>query len=336
MKKGLSVKPIAVIRTDFGDKFGVPRQSGLASSLKARIVFEKEFRSPDAVKGIGDFSHLWLLWLFSENPEGKSSLTVRPPRLGGNKRVGVFATRSPFRPNPIGLSSVKLEEVVYDKKLGTVLIVSGADLVDGTPILDIKPYLAYTDSHPDASCGFAAEGLSHVLEVRAKEEVLSVFPEEKGKALCELLSLDPRPSYQDDPDRIYGLDFGGCEVKFTVSGDVLTVIEAAPREKYYVYMLRCAGDTVYTGSTNDPKKRMRDHFEGTGSCAKFTRAHPPESLAALFLLPDKSSALKLEHRIKTLTRAQKDALIASPETVRTLFSGEFSSAVCEKTEKLVK
>ena len=216
---------IARIRTDFPEKFGIPRQAGLVPELIAKIVFEPEFRDPNALRGIEDWSHLWLIWQFSEAIREDWSPTVRPPRLGGNERVGVFATRSPFRPNPIGLSSVKLESVKTEEGLGTVLYVSGADLMDGTPIYDIKPYLAYTDSHPDASGGFAAEVFGHSLEVDFPAELLEKLPEDKRKAAIGMLSNDPRPAVQHDPERIYGLLFGGVEIKFRVDGGKLFVID---------------------------------------------------------------------------------------------------------------
>lgn len=224
MKKELSLKVIGRIENDLPTKFGAPRQSGLAPDLTARIVFEKEYRSPDAFKGIGDFSHLWLLWIFSENDHEAAGLTVRPPRLGGNKRVGVFATRSPYRPNPVGLSCVKLEKVEYDEKLGTVLTVSGADMINGTPIVDIKPYLSYTDAHPDARDSFAAEGLLHKLKVEMPKELEARFSKDSLKALTEILEQDPRPSYQDDPERVYGFAYCEKEVRFRVSEDVLYVV----------------------------------------------------------------------------------------------------------------
>ena len=221
--KNPPMKIIARIRTDFPEKFGIPRQAGLVPELMAKIVFEPEFRDPNALRGIEDWSHLWLIWQFSEAIREDWSPTVRPPRLGGNERVGVFATRSPFRPNPIGLSSVKLESVKNEDGLGTVLYVSGADLMDGTPIYDIKPYLAYTDSHPDASGGFAAEVFGHSLEVDFPAELLEKLPEEKRKAAIGMLSNDPRPAVQHDPERIYGLPFAGVEIKFRVDGDKLYV-----------------------------------------------------------------------------------------------------------------
>ena len=214
---------IARIRSDFPTKFGIPRQSGLVGELKATIVFEPEYRNPDALRGLEEFSHIWLIWQFSEAVRDKWSPTVRPPRLGGNTRMGVFATRSPFRPNAIGLSCVKLESIQKDPKLGTVLVVSGADLMDGTPILDIKPYLPYADSHPEALGGFTGNVGGKVLKVDFPTELLAQVPEDKREALIGVLSRDPRPSYQHDPNRVYGMAFGGVEVSFSVDGETLTV-----------------------------------------------------------------------------------------------------------------
>ncbi len=219
------MKTIARIHTDFPTKFGIPRQSGIIASLQATIVFEPEYRNPDAVRGLEDFSHIWLLWQFSEAVRDDWSPTVRPPRLGGNVRKGVFATRSPFRPNPIGLSSVKLEKVEIDPKFGPILHVSGADLMDGTPIYDIKPYIAYTDSHPEAVSGFATTPAEFLLEVNFPESLLQKVPESQRKSLTDVLAHDPRPQYQDDPDRVYGMAFGGMEVKFKVEERLLTVVE---------------------------------------------------------------------------------------------------------------
>ena len=221
----MEVTPIAHIRTDFGTKFGVPRQSGVVQELTARIVFEPAYRNPDALRGLADFSHLWLLWHFSEVKQEGWSPTVRPPRLGGNTRMGVFATRSPYRPNPIGLSSVRLVAVDMDTPDGPVITVAGADLMDGTPILDIKPYLAYTDSHPDAAGGFI-EGLTdRAVQVFCDERLLAPLPAATRTALLATLAHDPRPTYQNDPDRVYGMDFAGYNVRFTVADGVLTVTE---------------------------------------------------------------------------------------------------------------
>lgn len=222
---------IATIRSDFPTKFGIPRQSGLVEELRATVVFEPEYRSPDALRGLEDFSHLWLIWQFSEAVRDKWSPTVRPPRLGGNTRMGVFATRSPFRPNPIGLSCVRLEGIRREPELGHVLEVSGADLMDGTPILDIKPYVPYADSHPRAAGGFAGPDGGPILEVRVPEELLSRVPLDKREALLGVLSHDPRPPYQQDPDRVYGLDFAGLNIRFSVQGQVLTVRALQPLPK---------------------------------------------------------------------------------------------------------
>lgn len=216
------IRPVAHMRSEFPEKFGVPRQSGLVEALKGEILLEPEFRTPDALRGIEGFSHLWLIWGFHKARKENWSATVRPPRLGGNQRMGVFATRSPFRPNGLGLSCVRLERVEWDTPEGPVLHVSGADLVDGTPIYDIKPYVPYADCRPGAAEGFApapGEGLRVVIPPELEERV----PEEKRAALRGVLACDPRPHYQDDPERVYGMAFAGLEVKFTVAGDVLTV-----------------------------------------------------------------------------------------------------------------
>ena len=222
---------IATIRSDFPTKFGIPRQSGLVEELRATVVFEPEYRNPDALRGLEDFSHLWLIWQFSEAVRDKWSPTVRPPRLGGNTRMGVFATRSPFRPNPIGLSCVRLEGIRREPELGHVLEVSGADLMDGTPILDIKPYVPYADSHPRAAGGFAGPDGGPILEVRVPEELLSRVPLDKREARLGVLSHDPRPPYQQDPDRVYGLDFAGLNIRFSVQDQVLTVRALQPLPK---------------------------------------------------------------------------------------------------------
>ena len=220
-----SIKVIAWIRSDFRTKFGVPRQSGLVEALRAEIVFEPEFRNPDALRGIEGFSHLWLVWQFSATVREDWSPTVRPPRLGGNVRMGVFATRSPFRPTPIGLSCVRLEGV-EQRTEGPVLIVSGADLMDGTPIYDIKPYLPYADCKADAAGGFAPQRAEE-LAVEFPPELLARVPEDKRAALTGVLAQDPRPHYQSDPARIYGMSFAGMEVRFHVADGVLTVVELA-------------------------------------------------------------------------------------------------------------
>ncbi len=218
------MRPIAKIHTDFPTKFGIPRQGGLIETLSATIVFEPEFRNPDALRGLEEFSHLWLIWQFSDALRETWSPTVRPPRLGGNVKKGVFATRSPFRPNPIGLSVVKFDRMEQTTQ-GTVLHISGADLMDGTPIYDIKPYLPHIDAIPDASGGFAKEVSSYELEVHCPKELLELLPTEKQNALIAVLKQDPRPSYQNDPNRIYGFPFAGFEVRFKVDGQRLMVCD---------------------------------------------------------------------------------------------------------------
>ncbi len=227
MKKPMNkrdLKVIAKIKTDFPTKFGIPRQSGLIPELKAKIIFEPEYRNPEALRGIEGFSHLWLLWEFSEVSDRDWSPTVRPPRLGGNKRMGVFATRSPFRPNPIGLSSVKLEKISIDTKLGTVLHISGADLMDGTPIYDIKPYIAYTDSHPEATGGFSDDVFENTITVDFPEALKSKLSEPQANALLKILENDPRPAYKADGDRIYSFEFAEFNIKFLVNNNILTVL----------------------------------------------------------------------------------------------------------------
>ncbi len=217
------LKTIARMKSDFPQKFGIPRQSGLVEELRGEIIFEPEFRSPDALRGMEGFSHLWLIWGFSANErETTFSPTVRPPRLGGNEKLGVFATRSPFRPNGLGLSCVKLERVELQGPDGPTLHVSGADLMDGTPIYDIKPYVPYADCRPEATEGFAPRPEGG-LTVDFPEELLAQVPEGQREALAGVLACDPRPSYQDDPQREYGMAFGGLNVKFTVAGDILSV-----------------------------------------------------------------------------------------------------------------
>ena len=210
------ISVIARIRSDLTSKFGIPRQSGLVDRLESLIVFEPPYRSPEALRGIEDWSHIWLIWQFSENLAGGWSPTVRPPRLGGNKRVGVFATRSPFRPNALGLSCVRLIGTEHDEKLGTVLRVAGADLMDGTPIFDIKPYLPLADCKPEAAGSFAAEREGYSLTVELPGELAGRLPEGKAEALEAILAQDPRPAYQDDPERVYGFPFAGYEIKFRV------------------------------------------------------------------------------------------------------------------------
>ena len=229
MSHSVILRPIAHIRSDFPEKFGIPRQSGLVEGLRAEIVFTPEYRTPQALRGIEEFSHLWLIWQFSQARREKWSPTVRPPRLGGNQRVGVFATRSPFRPNPIGLSCVKLEGVDLSTPDGPVLHVSGADLVDGTPILDIKPYLPYADCRPEAVGGFAGTAPEPCLAVDFPPALLERVPEGDRAALLGVLAQDPRPPYQRDPRRVYGFGFGGVEVRFTVGDGVLAVAEVRPR-----------------------------------------------------------------------------------------------------------
>lgn len=223
--ENVSIQVIARMHSDFATKFGIPRQSGLVDELRSTIVFEPEFRNPDALRGIEDFSHLWIIWQFSEAVRQGWSPTVRPPRLGGNTRMGVFATRSPFRPNNLGLSSVKLLGVEYTAEFGTVLHVGGADLMDGTPIFDIKPYIAYGDSHPDAKGGFTDTAGEFLLQVDFPPHLLEILPEDKRGAAVGVLSHDPRPSYQRKPDRVYGLTFAGFDIRFKVTEDILSVIE---------------------------------------------------------------------------------------------------------------
>ncbi len=228
----LSIRPIAVIHTDFTDKFGIPRQSGRVPELKGTIVMEPEYRVPEAFRGIEDYSHLWLLFDFSASHRETWSPTVRPPRLGGNQRVGVFATRSPFRPNPIGLSCVKLDGICFTDE-GPVLQVSGVDLLDGTPILDIKPYLPYTDSIPAASGSFGEALRTHSLSVAFPPDLLSMLPPDKQQAAIACLADDPRPSYQHDPQRCYSMCFAGFDIHFYVQDDRLTVtgVDILPQER---------------------------------------------------------------------------------------------------------
>ncbi len=224
------MKVIARIRSDFPEKFGIPRQSGLVPQLRAKIVFEPEFRNADALRGIEGFSHLWLIWRFSAAVRETWSPTVRPPRLGGNERVGVFATRSPFRPNAVGLSCVKLEGVAHEEGSGDVLIVSGADLMDGTPIYDVKPYLPYADAHPEARGGFAPSP-KETVAVDCPPELLAALPEGQREALLGVLAQDPRPQYQHDPERVYGMSFGGWDVKFRVCGERLEVLSLTENQQ---------------------------------------------------------------------------------------------------------
>lgn len=219
----MEMHPIAHMRSDFPTKFGIPRQSGLVEELRSMIVFEPEYRTEDALRGIEDFSHLWLIWQFSQAVREGWSPTVRPPRLGGNTRMGVFATRSPFRPNNLGLSCVRLLEVKHTQQYGTVLIVGGADLLDGTPIFDIKPYIPYSDSRPEAAGGFTDRVGDFLLDVKFPQELLEKLPADKHAAAVGVLSHDPRPSYQRKPGRVYGLNFAGFDIRFIVEDAVLTV-----------------------------------------------------------------------------------------------------------------
>lgn len=224
----IEMKVVARIRSDFPTKFGIPRQSGLVEDLRATVVFEPEYRDPAALRGLEGFSHIWLIWQFSQAVRDTWSPTVRPPRLGGNARMGVFATRSPFRPNAIGLSCVRLEGIRHDPDLGDVLEVSGADLMDGTPILDVKPYVPYADCRPEALGGFTGNDGGHTLTVDFPPALLEQVRPDKREALLGVLARDPRPSYQHDPERVYGMAFAGYEVRFSVSGEVLTVREVHP------------------------------------------------------------------------------------------------------------
>ena len=220
------IEPIARIRSDFPDKFGIPRQSGLIEALKAEIIFEPKYQDPSALRGLEGYSHVWLIWQFSESVMARWSPTVKPPRLGGNRRVGVFATRSPFRPNPLGLSCVKLEEIELFTPEGPVLRVAGADLMNGTPIYDIKPYLPHVDSHPDAMSGFAGEVRDYALSVDFPEELLNLLPGDRREAALQILAQDPRPGYRHgDSDRRYGVSFAGRDIRFVVEGDTLHVVE---------------------------------------------------------------------------------------------------------------
>lgn len=220
----MTITPIAHFRSPFAEKFGIPRQSGLVEELAGQIVFVKEWQNADALRGIEEFDYLWLLWEFSANREAVKSPTVRPPLLGGNQRMGVFATRSPFRPNNLGLSCVRLDHVEWESEQGPVVHVLGADLMDGTPIYDVKPYLPYVDAHPDARGGFTDQHQWKKLNVKLNEECSTMYSEEQLRALIRTLELDPRPHYQDDPDRIYGLMFDGHNIHFRVNGDQLEVV----------------------------------------------------------------------------------------------------------------
>lgn len=228
--KEYNLKVIAHIRNDFPSKFGVPRQSNVVSELKGQIIFEPEYRNPDALRGIEGFDYLWLIWQFSEAVRDDWSPTVRPPILGGNTRVGVFATRSPFRPNALGLTNVRLESVEYDTPEGPILHISGADMMDGTPIFDIKPYVAYADSHAEAREGFTGKGKWHKLEVNFPAELLSKIKASKQQGLLGVLASDPRPHYHADPARIYGMPFDAWEIKFRVEGEMLHVVDVVERK----------------------------------------------------------------------------------------------------------
>ena len=224
-----NLEPIAHIHTDFPDKFGIPRQAGLIDALKAKIIFEPKYRDASALRGLEGYSHIWLIWEFSESVMEDWSPTVKPPRLGGNRRMGVFATRSPFRPNPLGLSCVKLEDIRLRGPEGPALIVAGADLMDGTPIFDIKPYLPHADCHPDATGGFSDDVKGYALSVNFPEKLLNKLPEDKREAICRVLAQDPRPGYRHgDSERRYGVSFAGFDVRFTVDEEVLTVREVVP------------------------------------------------------------------------------------------------------------
>lgn len=225
MNEEYTLQVIARIKNNLPDKFGIPRQSGLVSTLRSQIIFEPRYRTRDALRGIEGYSHLWLIWGFSENKRTSWSATVRPPRLGGNKRIGVFATRSPFRPNPVGLSCVRLDKVENTKDHGTILHISGADLMNNTPIFDIKPYLPFTDSHPDASGGFTIYTQNYHLDVQCDDTLMQKIPLKDRNTVIELLSQDPRPSYQNDPNRIYGMNFADINIRFKVQNNILTVIE---------------------------------------------------------------------------------------------------------------
>ena len=225
------MRVIATIRNDFPTKFGLPRQSGLVEGLRSLVVFEPEFRVPEALRGLEGFSHLWLIWQFHQAQREEWSPTVRPPRLGGNTRVGVFATRSPFRPNPIGLSCVRLEEIRRVEGLGQVLVVSGADMMDGTPVYDIKPSLPYADCHPEALGGFAKDARREPLRVSVAPELLSRVPQDRREALLGVLGQDPRPAYQHDPERVYGFEYAGLEVRFRVAGEALEVTDIQRKEE---------------------------------------------------------------------------------------------------------
>ncbi len=224
----ITIEPIAVMHSDFPTKFGIPRQSNLAESLRSTIVFEPKYRNTNALRGLEEYSHLWLIWHFSQAIRSEWTPTVRPPRLGGNTKMGVFATRSPFRPNALGLSCVKLLSLEETAENGTVIHVAGADLMDGTPIFDIKPYIPYADCHPDALGGFTATAPDYLLQVDFPSHLLSLLPQDKQQAALEVLSHDPRPSYQQSPHRLYGLSFAGFDIRFSVTDKTLYVKEVVP------------------------------------------------------------------------------------------------------------
>ena len=226
----VNIQVIARMHSDFATKFGIPRQSGLVEELRSTIVFEPEFRNPDSVKGLEEFSHIWLLWEFSQAKREGYALTVTPPRLGGKVKKGVFATRAPYRPNSIGLSSVRLEEIRMDEKMGPVLVVSGADLLDGTPIFDIKPYLPYTDAHADAKGGFGEEHKGDGIPVIFPQELLERLPEHLQETVRDVLRQDPRAAYNKKPDYVYGMSFGGYDIRFVVEKDTLVVKDVVPLE----------------------------------------------------------------------------------------------------------
>ena len=221
----MDIKPVAYFRSPLTSKFGLPRQSGLAGDLSGRIVLEPEYRREEALRGLEQFDYLWLIWEFSGNPHEQQGLTVRPPRLGGNERVGVFASRSPFRPNRLGLSCVYINKVEMTENEGPVIHVKGADLMDGTPIYDIKPYVTYADSHPEARSGFVDQTTREPLQVELSEELAQLFSKEEQAGLRQVLAQDPRPRYHDDPNRVYGMPFAGRDIRFRVSNGVLTVVE---------------------------------------------------------------------------------------------------------------
>jgi len=221
----ITIEPIGYIYNDYKEKFGIPRQSGLTENVISKIIFEEDYQEPDFFREIEEFTHLWIVWHFSEVDKNEFQPTVRPPKLGGNKRVGVFASRSPYRPNRIGISCVKLIKTEFSYKEGKSLFVLGADLMNGTPILDIKPYLPYTDSHPEASTGFAVDGNIGLLEVKCSDELLNKISFDKIDGLMETLKYDPRPSYHYDPERIYGMSYAEWQIKFKVENNVLTIVE---------------------------------------------------------------------------------------------------------------